>query len=579
MQRTTILALSMLSLGLLPVACTQNFNFFASSEGTGGTSVTSSTGSSSSHSTGTGGSDAGPTCTSGAMACSTPADCGTPANDCVTNTCTGGCCGTADIVMATTCHSGGGNVCDGNGTCVPCLQASDCTATGTVCATATCTANACGQTLASKGTTCTDNGGSVCDGTGKCVNSSCADGIQDGNETDIDCGGSCSPCGDGKMCKMGSDCIDKVCSGAPDKTCQAPTCTDGAQNGNETDVDCGGATCDGQGKTCGIGKGCEVNADCGSGNCQNKVCALLPDGATCGGNNQCANDHCVAGLCCNSACTGTCQACSTVLTGGSNGTCGPISAGKPAPANQCTAATCGNDGKCNGAGACEQVATGTDCAPATCVGSTLTAQGTCGNGTCNAGTTSSCAPYTCGGGNVCRTMCNGSGNGQCTSGNYCNAGACVPQLSPGGPCTTGSQCLSSSCVDGVCCSTACTGTCQACTFALTGVTNGTCASITPGTLAPVGQCAVALPCGNDGNCAAGGVCEQEPAIMACGGTCTDGATTSSETALAMCSGTGTCSGATTSCGAYKCSGTICGTTCTTSAQCVTGKTCTAGVCM
>ena len=493
MQRTTILALSMLSLGLLPVACTQNFNFFASSEGTGGTSVTSSTGSSSSHSTGTGGSDAGPTCTSGAMACSTPADCGTPANDCVTNTCTGGCCGTADIAMATTCHSGGGNVCDGNGTCVPCLQPSDCTATGTVCATATCTANACGQTVASKGTTCTDNGGSVCDGTGKCVNSSCADGIQDGNETDIDCGGSCSPCGDGKMCKMGSDCIDKVCSGAPDKTCQAPTCTDGAQNGNETDVDCGGATCDGQGKTCGIGKGCEVNADCGSGNCQNKVCALLPDGATCGGNNQCANDHCVAGLCCNSACTGTCQACSTVLTGGSNGTCGPISAGKPAPANQCTAATCGNDGNCNGAGACEQVASGTDCSGATCTNGELTAAGTCGGGTCNPGATTSCDGYSCVG-HVCRTTCNAGA--PCLAGYNCTANACVAGTANGGACTAGTQCANGVCAgDDLCCGMACgpCGTCAGgalCVAAAIGTTTTACA----GTMACDGAGNAAADC-------------------------------------------------------------------------------------
>lgn len=41
----------------------------------------------------------------------------------------------------------------------------------------------------------------------------CEDGIQNGDEEGIDCGGSCAPC---------------------------PTCEDGIQNGNETDVDCGG---------------------------------------------------------------------------------------------------------------------------------------------------------------------------------------------------------------------------------------------------------------------------------------------------------------------------------------------------
>lgn len=46
----------------------------------------------------------------------------------------------------------------------------------------------------------------------------CSDGIQNGNETGIDCGGpDCAPC--------------------------TPTCTDGIQNGSETGVDCGGPDC------------------------------------------------------------------------------------------------------------------------------------------------------------------------------------------------------------------------------------------------------------------------------------------------------------------------------------------------
>ena len=47
--------------------------------------------------------------------------------------------------------------------------------------------------------------------------STCTDGIQNGNETGVDCGG--------------SDC--PVC----------PSCTDGIQNGSETGVDCGGPDC------------------------------------------------------------------------------------------------------------------------------------------------------------------------------------------------------------------------------------------------------------------------------------------------------------------------------------------------
>ncbi len=45
----------------------------------------------------------------------------------------------------------------------------------------------------------------------------CNDGVQNGNETGVDCGGSCPPC------------------------TTTPTCTDGIQNGNETGIDCGGS--------------------------------------------------------------------------------------------------------------------------------------------------------------------------------------------------------------------------------------------------------------------------------------------------------------------------------------------------
>ncbi|WP_452598134.1 M43 family zinc metalloprotease [Pontimicrobium sp. MEBiC01747] len=48
----------------------------------------------------------------------------------------------------------------------------------------------------------------------------CDDGIQNGDETGVDCGGSCEPCN------------------------TPPTCDDGIQNGDETGVDCGGSSCE-----------------------------------------------------------------------------------------------------------------------------------------------------------------------------------------------------------------------------------------------------------------------------------------------------------------------------------------------
>jgi hypothetical protein len=48
-----------------------------------------------------------------------------------------------------------------------------------------------------------------------------------------------------------------------------PTCTDGIANGTETDVDCGGSCND-----CALGDGCALPGDCASGACQGGVCTL-----------------------------------------------------------------------------------------------------------------------------------------------------------------------------------------------------------------------------------------------------------------------------------------------------------------
>lgn len=42
--------------------------------------------------------------------------------------------------------------------------------------------------------------------------STCEDGFKGGDETDVDCGGSCKPCGGGKTCATDSDCAVSVCA-------------------------------------------------------------------------------------------------------------------------------------------------------------------------------------------------------------------------------------------------------------------------------------------------------------------------------------------------------------------------------
>ena len=94
-----------------------------------------------------------------------------------------------------------------------------------------------GNTLASGGSFASSETTNFCVGGGS--GPTCDDGIQNGNETGVDCGGDCAAC---------------------------PTCDDGIQNGNETGVDCGGdcAAC----PTCddGIQNGNETGVDCG-GDC------------------------------------------------------------------------------------------------------------------------------------------------------------------------------------------------------------------------------------------------------------------------------------------------------------------------
>ena len=47
---------------------------------------------------------------------------------------------------------------------------------------------------------------------GVCVGPTCDDGVQNGQETDIDCGGpDCDPCEQGSHCEVGGDCLSGVC--------------------------------------------------------------------------------------------------------------------------------------------------------------------------------------------------------------------------------------------------------------------------------------------------------------------------------------------------------------------------------
>jgi hypothetical protein len=63
--------------------------------------------------------------------------------------------------------------------------------------------------------------GQVC-GNGSCVAAPCNDGVQNGQESDVDCGGVCPACGYGKACQQANDCDSATCTG--NKCAAAPSC-------------------------------------------------------------------------------------------------------------------------------------------------------------------------------------------------------------------------------------------------------------------------------------------------------------------------------------------------------------------
>jgi len=255
-----------------------------------------------------------------------------------------------------------------------CTTPDDCPGADTTCSTRTCEAGLCGAEYAAADTACTEDGGQVCDGDGNCVECNTADqcdpgeecvnhlcggpgcnnNAQDGDETDVDCGGgSCPPCANGLDCEVYSDCQSRFCD-----------------SGGGT----GGASAGGAGGTGGAGGGavgggtpsggtcapCASAADCApvtdawcdpntaGGTCADKVA----DGGPCTVGEQCLSGNCPSddSVCCDTACNRQCEACLGAKTGGSDGTCAPATAGSD-PDSECADApgACGPDGTgCNG---------------------------------------------------------------------------------------------------------------------------------------------------------------------------------------------------------------------------------------
>ena len=438
--------------------------------------------------------------------------------------------------------------------------------------------------------------GASCSADGECALGVCADGFC--------CDKACTGCNACARTQTGQP--DGTCASATSGLNPHSTCTD--QRGTNqcgTDGTCDGAgacryvstshvctdssctgkvftpvsTCDGKGacvtvttQDCapylcaatGCQKTCTVPADCDTTtyycDTTNKICASRKkNGSTASQGSECISNAVADGVCCDKADCSGCMACSLTLNGQTDGQCLPVPANKVGHST-CTVSNtpCGTTGVCDGAGKCQNGASGTNCG-STCSGSTLTPKTCDGAGNCTARTATSCAPYVC-----------------AATGDVCGGKKAL-----GVACSAASECDSSNCQDNlagtakICCSVNCS-TCQGCNSNGTGCTkkntgapdsacSNTAASCQNGTCNNAGACAVTptVACGAGPSCLAGVV----TAAYACNasGQCVPGGQTT-------CS-TGACNAAGTGCSDQK----ILGLPCSQGSECISGF-CAGNVC-
>ena len=155
-------------------------------------------------------------CKHDAAAGATPDD----ANACTTDKCVKG----GEVHTAANEGSQCGNyvlvTCDAAGTCQGCDVDSQC-GDDQPCFTYQCNVGKCEVVLSPAGTVCLNEG--RCDGHGRCA--TCSDKMQDGLETDVDCGGGCdAKCAAGKHCDTNDDCSAAA-------TCVEGVCTNSGAGG------------------------------------------------------------------------------------------------------------------------------------------------------------------------------------------------------------------------------------------------------------------------------------------------------------------------------------------------------------
>ena len=162
------------------------------------------------------------------VACESDDVCG-PDSECMTHRCVEGACVHAPIEAGTSCTAVANGICDGMGQCVACNGDADCL-------DGTCVEHVCVPADECSGAN--DCASGVCID-GACHDAACIDGVLNGDETGVDCGGACPACGVGLACDDASDCTSAFCAGG---TCAyATSCADllaeGSSSGGRVTID------------------------------------------------------------------------------------------------------------------------------------------------------------------------------------------------------------------------------------------------------------------------------------------------------------------------------------------------------
>jgi hypothetical protein len=211
----------------------------------------------------------------------------------------------------------------------------------------------------------------VTDASPTCAAATCGDSVKNGDESDVDCGSLCPyRCEVDDSCTAHADCETNSCGMAAEcadascvPTCQAASCMDSRKNGDETAVDCGGSC-----GTCAVGAECTDNSDCTSGRCNDDICQPGGLGSACGVPADCASGRCSEAALCERGHAGDgCsldEDCASDICSGEH-LCDPGSVGRECEDDgDCLSDHC--DGTCRTGGAGTQCRGPEDCLTAAC---------------------------------------------------------------------------------------------------------------------------------------------------------------------------------------------------------------------